>query len=34
MTQITTMVCDHSPRARHPEMRNQESLMKHHYEQR
>ena len=25
--------CDHSPRARHLEMRNQEGLAKHHYEQ-
>ena len=33
MTQIITMVCDHSPRARYPGMWSQEGLRKHHYEQ-
>ena len=32
MTQIT-MMCDHSPRARHPGMQSQVGLRKHHYEQ-
>ena len=32
MTQ-TTMMCDYSPRSRHPEMQNQVGLRKHHYEQ-
>ena len=32
MTQIT-MICDHSPRARHPGMWSQVGLRKHHYEQ-
>ena len=32
MTQITTW-CYHSPRARHPGMRSQMGLRKHHYEQ-
>ena len=31
-TQITTM-CDHSPRARHPGMRSQVGLRKHHRKQ-
>ena len=31
-TQIITM-CDHSPTARHPGMRSQVGLRKHHYEQ-
>ena len=31
-TQITTM-CDHSPRARHPGMRSQVGLRKHHHKQ-
>ena len=31
MTQIT-VCCDHSPRARHPEMQSQVGLRKHHYE--
>ena len=33
MTQIIMMVCDHSPRARHPRMQSQVGLRKHHYEQ-
>ena len=32
MTQIT-MMCDHSPRARHPGMQSQVGLRKHHYKQ-
>ena len=32
MTQIITR-CDHQPRARHPGMRSQVGLRKHHYEQ-
>ena len=30
MTHIITMVCDHSPRARHSGMRSQVDLRKHH----
>ena len=33
MTQITMMVCDHSPKARHPRMWSQVGHRKHHYKQ-
>ena len=33
MTWITTNECGHSPRARHPGVRSQAGLRKHHYEQ-
>jgi len=33
MTQITMMMCDYSPRVRHPGVQSQMGLRKHHYEQ-
>jgi len=33
ITQITIMVYDHSPRARHPGVQSQMGLKKHHYKQ-
>ena len=33
MTQITMMMCDYSPRVRHPGVQSQMGLKKHHYKQ-